>query len=406
MKYVLIGEFDELITRISAYWVKKYSLLFADGKPSNSRKFLGSDVVDIDSLTIHDFRFIVGASMNTDEFVRKLVETYKIPLSQIWSLDRFEYYLIAEQRELPVRVGIDASTICQLNCKTCYMRLSDYGDVGRGYLKFADFKRFVDRCNNIISIEISNSGEPLLNPDLVDIISYAHEKEILLTANNGVNFNTVTDELLETLVKCRFHSIKISIDGASQPVYSQYRRRGDIDRVFENIRKLIRIKKDNSSQYPILIWQYVLMDHNECEIEAAKQIASELGMRIEFKLSWDGFHPSDPERVEKLTGLYLGGSNAIKYKLPKMKICKQLFLSPQVNWDGRLLGCCYVYKSDFGVNVFDDGLEGALNLPEFRKSQKRVSGDFSQSLHKDNPCRRCSVMKKLSASKFGIVGDH
>lgn len=37
---------------------------------------------------------------------------------------------------MPWKVRIDASTLCQLNCKECYMRLFNYGIVGKGYLKF------------------------------------------------------------------------------------------------------------------------------------------------------------------------------------------------------------------------------------------------------------------------------
>ena len=74
---------------------------------------------------------------------------------------------------LPTSVCIDASTLCQLNCPSCYMRLENSGGVGKGFLKYKDFKKFLDDHKFIKRIELSNSGEVFLNPELPKIIKYA-----------------------------------------------------------------------------------------------------------------------------------------------------------------------------------------------------------------------------------------
>lgn len=75
-----------------------------------------------------------------------------------------------------------------------------------------------------------------MNPDLPQIIKYAFENNIRLTARNGINFNHVSDIVLEALVKYRFEFITLSIDGASQETYGIYRRNGNIEKVFSNIK--------------------------------------------------------------------------------------------------------------------------------------------------------------------------
>ena len=102
---------------------------------------------------------------------------------------------------LPKYVRLELSTMCQLNCTECYMRKDNYGTVGKGYMKFDDFKKFVDNNSFVEEIEISNSGEVFLNPDLLKILEYAHQKAIRITISNGTNFNTVSDKVLEALVK-------------------------------------------------------------------------------------------------------------------------------------------------------------------------------------------------------------
>lgn len=35
-------------------------------------------------------------------------------------------------------------------------------------------------------------------------------------------------------------------------------------------------------------------------------------------------------------------------------------MNPQINWDGKLLGCCLNFWGDFGGNAFEQGLERIL----------------------------------------------
>jgi hypothetical protein len=69
--------------------------------------------------------------------------------------------------------------------------------VGTGFLKFDDFRRLVDSNPGIVAIELSNWGEALLNPELLGILGYAHQKEIRIYLSNGVNLNHASEEVLE-----------------------------------------------------------------------------------------------------------------------------------------------------------------------------------------------------------------
>jgi MoaA/NifB/PqqE/SkfB family radical SAM enzyme len=58
-----------------------------------------------------------------------------------------------------------------------------------------------------------------------------------VTADVGVNLNNVKDAQLEALVKYRVKSMKVSIDGASQETYEQYRVGGNFDKVIANVKR-------------------------------------------------------------------------------------------------------------------------------------------------------------------------
>ena len=42
-----------------------------------------------------------------------------------------------------------------------------------------------------------------------------------------------------------------------------------------------------------------------------------------------------------------------------INVCWRLWISPHINWDGRLVGCCFNFFGDYG-NVFKDGLQKCL----------------------------------------------
>ncbi len=159
----------------------------------------------------------------------------------------------------PSIIRVDASTICQLRCPSCPTTAGAINAfVGSGFLKLHDFQKLIEANDYVERVELTNWGEIFLNPELLDIMRYANDKGIELVALNGVNFNNVKEEVLEALVKYRFRALSVSIDGATQATYEQYRVRGNLETVLGNIRKLNEYKKQYRSSRPELQWQYVV----------------------------------------------------------------------------------------------------------------------------------------------------
>ena len=258
---------------------------------------------------------------------------------------------------------------------------------------------FLDSDDFIKEIEISNSGEVFLNPDIDLILEYAYKKNISIYIDNGTNFNSVREEAIENLVKYGVKRITFSIDGASQDVYSMYRRNGNFDRVIENIKKLNFYKDKYGSNNLNLKRQYILMDHNECDIEKANKMASELNIELFFKKDWHNLYkPKDNKKIFKLTGLdYSNKSIMSKYGDDDF-ICRQMIYNPQINFDGRLLGCCAIYKNDWKMNAFDDGLVNCLNSDYYRNGVYRLLGGGDLTKNGDLCCT-CDDYKKIFEDK-------
>ncbi len=306
-------------------------------------------------------------------------------------------------------IRLEASTACQLRCPSCPTAKGEIQrSIGTGYLKFKDFKKLVDQNWWLKYIELSNWGEIFLNPELLDILKYAHEKKISLAAGNGANLNNVREEVLEGLVKYGFRQITCSIDGASEETYQVYRVNGHFNAVMENIKRINSFKDKYQSKYPKLTWQFVVFGHNEHELPIARKMAEELDMGFRSKLSWDErFSPvRDEGFVRKESGLGVASSdeflekNGTKYL--QKECCQGLWDLPQINFDGKVLGCCVNYWGDFG-NAFESGLVEALNGEKMKYAKKMLMG--KAEARADIPCSVCHNYLDMKKSKAWITAQ-
>src|SRR5262249_34909681 len=152
----------------------------------------------------------------------------------------------------------------------------------------------------------------------------------------------------------------------SQETYEKYRVRGDFDAVINNIVKINQFKRAYGSKLPRLNWQFVVFGHNEHELTTARRMAAALGMTFSVKLSWDEqfspVHNIELVRRATKTGAASRTEYTNKHKRDYMEsICHQLWDRPQINWDGKVLGCCRNCWGDFGGNAFRDGLLASVN---------------------------------------------
>jgi MoaA/NifB/PqqE/SkfB family radical SAM enzyme/mannose-6-phosphate isomerase-like protein (cupin superfamily) len=307
------------------------------------------------------------------------------------------------EKNLPVRdfyrprqVTLDASTVCQLTCQTCpTSRGVIKRNIGAGFLKFSHFRRFLDDHPWVSEIRLSNWGEALLNPELSDILKYAHQKKVKLEMS--ANLNTISEEVLEGLVKFGVQKLKCSLDGTSQETYSIYRVNGHFDQVIKNINKINEFKKQYNSSLPLLQWQFIAFGHNEHEIAKARIMAAELKMSFSIKLSWDDlyfdtFSPvKDRELIRAQTGEGVADRQEYEEKFKKNYIeqcCHNLWLDPKINFDGKLLGCCVNHWGDFG-NVFETGLEICLKSEKMSYAKAMLMG--LKAARNDIPCTTCKV---------------
>jgi hypothetical protein len=70
-----------------------------------------------------------------------------------------------------------------------------------------------------------------------------------------------------------------------------------------------------------------------------------------------------------------------------------LALQYQINWDGKVLGCCHNTWADFGANAFQDGLEPSVNSECIQYARQMLLG--RAATREDVPCTSCDIYRGM-----------
>ncbi len=269
---------------------------------------------------------------NTSGFKRTLIRQINKKLFWLVYMFKLPYAF-----PMPNSVCIEASTRCNLRCPACPTGQKKKG-LSKGFLRFSDFRNFIDKNPFIEKIQLSNFGEPFLNPEIFRIISYAAGKGIKVCADSTLN--CFSKKMVARLVTSGMQELTVSIDGASQKTYSKYRVGGDFNKVISVVREIRRYER------PKLRWQFVVFEHNKHELQQARQMAQELGMEFMVKQDWRNHNKDN---------------------------CCQLWHMPVINYNGKMLGCCELHDESYSFgNVFKEGFWAVYSSKKMQAARKLV----------------------------------
>ncbi len=152
------------------------------------------------------------------------VAFYKMRVPRIWGL---------------VSVLIEPVYGCNLRCKYCWGSGAIHAK-RPGLMSQEVFRRAVDSLPDTVeTVTFSLVGEPLLHPDLGNMIDYAHRKRRrVLLFTNGTR---LTGERLRMVAESKLSVVNISIE--PDPETARENRGMDLDEVRANVRELYRLKR-------------------------------------------------------------------------------------------------------------------------------------------------------------------
>jgi radical SAM protein with 4Fe4S-binding SPASM domain len=157
------------------------------------------------------------------------------------------------------------------------------------------------------------------------------------------------------------------------------------------------MKKDMGRKLPLLEWQFLMMKHNEHEINEARRRYKELGFDSIFFPKINLPHnENDPRLAEEWLPLDSKRRPIFNYdKADNVPgCCWWLWRTTVINHDGGVSPCCYIddKMSDLG-NISYDSFENIWKGELYRSARNLFSSNDHKAL-KTTICCSCNVVKR------------
>jgi len=274
----------------------------------------------------------------------------KLTFRRIWNTKKLflSFYLTKWLKKpiqwgVPMTISIEPTTACNLRCPECPSGLRAFTRP-TGNLKSDFFKSTIDDIyQDLIYLIFYFQGEPYINPDFLEMVTYASKKGIYtITSTNGHFLN---DQLAKKTIKSGLDRLIISLDGTTQEVYENYRKEGKLEAVLQGARNIVKWKKELKSKTPHIIFQFLVVKPNEHQIPEIYRLAKEIGVdEVKLKTAqvydYENGNPLIPT-IEKYSRYAQDEQGKYRVKNELLNHCWKLWHACVITWDGKIVPCCF-----------------------------------------------------------------
>lgn len=329
-------------------------------------------------------------------FLSKLSFSRAVNMAKVYSSYQISKWTKnSVQWGMPVSISFEPTTSCNLRCPECPSGLRAFTRP-TGMLKKDFFRETIDQlANELTYLVFYFQGEPYLNPDFLEMVQYASGKNIYTATSTNAHY--LNDANARRTVESGLDRLIISIDGTTQETYQQYRVGGKLSKVIDGAENIVRWKKQLKSKTPFIIFQFLVVRHNEHQIEDIHRIAKEIGVdQVRLKTAQVYDYENDPNKLIPVNNKY---SRYRKNKDGKMQFrgnnqnhCWRLWHDPVITWDGAVVPCCFDKDAQHKL--------GNLHQQNFRElwtnsNYKEFRSKVLQSRKNIDICANCSEGVKV-----------
>jgi len=142
----------------------------------------------------------------------------------------------------PIYIVLEPSSACNLQCIMCFQRDLELKKKS-GIMSWDLFKKVIDEMEGgcCQAITIAGRGEPLLNPEICNMLDYLKGKFLEIKINtNGLLMN---EEIVRSILRNNVNVV-FSAEGSNSEEYEQIRCKGNFELLIQNIKKFNIIRKN------------------------------------------------------------------------------------------------------------------------------------------------------------------
>ena len=328
--------------------------------------------------------------------------------------NRFFIKLIHWVQPYPPYLEVEVTTRCPLKCIMCE---HTYWKEPNRDMSFEQFKRIMDQFPKLKWIGLTGIGESFVNKDFMKMLRYVKSKNIYVELYD--NFFLTDNETAEEMVDLGVEKIFFSFDAATKETYEKIRVGSDFERVVNNVKNLLRIKKERKKYFPELDFHYIINRLNMHEMPKYVELVHSLcgkdravirftRMLHRFKEVEDLFVEIPAEIIEatekraKELGIVVTWNRDVPQQKPPVKDCT-VWLMPFIFVTGHVIPCCSgneagqrdFQKAEAMGNVFEQNFKDIWKGERYKNLRKMLRENKVPVV-----CRDCSAFdtKKRSCS--------
>jgi len=170
---------------------------------------------------------------------------------------------------------IELSNYCNAKCPACVREYSSPESLDNSNISLEQIKNLISQIPNPKNINFyfgGASGDPMMNPEIVEIIKYSaeHVKAVSMDTNGSLR-NTIIWKQLGEISERTGSSITFSIDGLEDTNH--------IHRINTSWKLIMQNMKTYIDAGGYSDWKFLIFKHNQHQVEEAKALAKKLKVK-------------------------------------------------------------------------------------------------------------------------------
>jgi len=294
-----------------------------------------------------------------------------------YAIHRYRYDVYPKKKILdayPPYLQIEPTSVCNYRCVFCYQTDTEFTAKANGFMgtmTFDTFKTIIDESvGNIEFFSLASRGEPLLCKDIDKMLEYCRGKFLGLKMNT--NASMLNEQHAHAILSGGINTLVFSADAATEPLYSQLRVKGNLEKVLSNIRMFRDIRRKQYPHSKIITRVSGVKYGTDQDMDSMINLWGDLVDQVSFVAynPWENVYQAPVNEVTT----------------PCSDLWRRMFL-----WfDGSVNPCDTDFKSTLSVGkVQEDGISGIWTSERYQKLREEHLKKNRSAL---NPCRRCSVV--------------
>lgn len=259
------------------------------------------------------------------------------PYIELWARNEWLYPVEnSDIMKFPLIITVEPTNACQNKCLYCSRQLMQRKI---GYMSLETMNRIsAEAAEHKSAVRHGGFGEPLLHPQIIDIVESSKKRDVLTTI--FTNCNLLTEDMMRAFVDLGLDEIRFSSSGITAAEHNTIRRNSDYNSDFDEKLKMARTIKDKmNSKRPFLSLYSNVIDFQSENFQKNIDAYKEKYLHYADKIDIDLTMFSRVRGLEHVKELYESQTvNEVHKK------CVNLFLKLIVHWNGDVFACDKVYN--------------------------------------------------------------